>query len=551
MVGITVAGPPSARVSMNAQVESPRVQPSAFRAPAVKPAWVAVRYLIGVVLLVAVYYGAAKLGQTLRYTASVAAIWPPAGVGIAALYLWGIRWWPGVLLGELVVNGELLVDDTALPLGSLLGQQAGNMAEIIVGALLLRRFIGPRAALDRVDQVGRMLMALGIAVAISASVGTLSMLAGDVIGRSEIATFWRTWFLGDLAGTLVVVPAALAWIRRPAAGSRPIRTWEGGLLIASVAVLAVIAVTSDESVTYVAFPALIWAAFRFGLRGATLATAIVAVAAIGITAHEVGPFFRQPIDDRTLSTQVYIAVTALTTLFLCAVVSERARSAAALAEAKRREDQSALEERHRIARDLHDSVSQALFSTNLHTRTAQKELARENLGSASLAKELSAIADLTKGAQNEMRALITELGRDPVADGLVVALARHARTLAAQDGLTIHVQSSDDGIDLEPRVAAQLFGIGREALANVMKHAGASTAWVRIDTPPGRAVVQITDDGRGFDTTASHPGHFGLESMRSRASEIGAILTVTSTPGHGTRVRVDAPARGEVPPVGA
>ena len=62
-------------------------------------------------LLAAAYYGAAKLGQTLRYTASVSAIWPPAGVGIAALYLWGLRWWPGMFLGELLVNGELLVDE--------------------------------------------------------------------------------------------------------------------------------------------------------------------------------------------------------------------------------------------------------------------------------------------------------------------------------------------------------------------------------------------------------------------------------------------------------
>ena len=65
------------------------------------------RYVGGMLLLAAAYYGAAKLGQTLRYTASVAAIWPPAGLGIAALYLWGLRWWPGVLLGEFVVNGEL------------------------------------------------------------------------------------------------------------------------------------------------------------------------------------------------------------------------------------------------------------------------------------------------------------------------------------------------------------------------------------------------------------------------------------------------------------
>src|SRR5215216_4186015 len=101
------------------------------------------RYAAGLLVLAAAYYGSAKIGQTLRYTASVAAIWPPAGLGIAALYLWGLRWWPGVLLGEIVVNGQLLLDDSTFPVGSLLGQMAGNMAELVVGALLLRRLIGP------------------------------------------------------------------------------------------------------------------------------------------------------------------------------------------------------------------------------------------------------------------------------------------------------------------------------------------------------------------------------------------------------------------------
>jgi len=95
------------------------------------------RYVGGVLLVAAAYYGAAKLGQTLRYTASVSAIWPPAGFGIAVLYLWGLRWWPGVLLAELVVNTELYLDDSAYHVGSLVGQQVGNMAEIVVGALLL------------------------------------------------------------------------------------------------------------------------------------------------------------------------------------------------------------------------------------------------------------------------------------------------------------------------------------------------------------------------------------------------------------------------------
>jgi signal transduction histidine kinase len=493
-----------------------------------------------VLALAVAYYGAAKLGQSLRYTASVAAIWPPAGVGIAALYLWGLRWWPGVFLGELAVNGELLVDETALPLGSLIGQQAGNMAEIVVGAVLLRRLIGPRAALDRAAQVGGMLAALGIATAISATVGTTSMLLDGVIKESEALTFWRTWWLGDTAGALVVLPLALAWVPEPAAAWRRIRAWQGALMIAAAAGLGVLAFSIHEPVTYLVFPALIWAAFRFGPAGATLSIAIAAGVAVGFTAHEVGPFFKQPIDLRTLSTQVYIFVAALTTLFLSALVTERERSAAELAEAKRREDDRAMKERHRIARDLHDSVSQALFSTALHTRTAQKALKREGLTpSGPLEQSLDVIGELTRGAQSEMRALIYELGHDAVEDGLVAALTRHSSTLRTQHGLEIDVQGPER-LALSTRAQMELLGIGREALANVVKHAGVNRAWVHVEAPSGRVVVEIRDDGSGFDPAARHPGHFGLESMHSRASELGGVLTISSAPGTGTVVRVEA-----------
>src|SRR4051812_17096479 len=137
---------------MRIQAQLPPFQP-ALRRAALRLRSPTARYVSGVLLLAAAYYGSAKLGQTLRYTASVSAIWPPAGLGIAALYLWGLRWWPGVFIAELIVNGELFLGNNQLPLGSLIGQQAGNMAEIVVGAVLLRRLIGSRAALDRVEQV--------------------------------------------------------------------------------------------------------------------------------------------------------------------------------------------------------------------------------------------------------------------------------------------------------------------------------------------------------------------------------------------------------------
>ena len=506
--------------------------------------WPSVRYIAGVLLLAATYYGAAKVGQTLRYTASVAAIWPPAGVGIAAFYLWGLRWWPGVLIAECVINAELLFDDVEFPVGSLLGQQAGNMAEIIVGALLLRRLIGPNAAMDRIEQVGGMLVALGVATAISATAGTLSMVLGGVIDESEAPAFWRTWWLGDTSGGLVVLPLLLAWARDPIASWRRIRTWEGAAVIAAVTALGIVAVSTEEPITYMVFPALVWAAFRFGPPGATLAVAITAGVAIGVTANEVGPFFKQPINHRTLSTQLYIGVAALTTLFLSVVVSERERASRELAEARRTEGARALEERRRIARDLHDSMSQALFSTVLHTRTAQKALTQDG-GSPSgpVGRSLSAIVDLTKSVQSEMRGLIFDLRHDPVDDdGLVAALTRHASGLQASDGLTIDVRGPAAPLALSPQVETQLFAIGREALANVMKHASASEAHIHVETRNGEVLVEIRDNGRGFDPAGRHPGHFGLDSMRTRASEIGGQLTISSAPGLGTLVRVHAPA---------
>ena len=506
--------------------------------------WPTARQVASYVALAAAYYGAAKLGQTLRYTASVSAIWPPAGLGIAALYLFGLNLWPGIFLAELLVNGELHLTNSSLPLASLAGQQAGNMAEVIVGAWLLRRLIGPRAALDRASQVSGLILAVGTATAISATVGTISMLAGGVIGRAEVPTFWRTWLLGDTAGVLVVLPLILTWLRDPRSAWNRIRTLEGALLICSVGLLAAVAVSSHAPLTYLIFPALIWAAFRFGPTGVTLSTAVLAVMTIGLTAHDLGVFSNQEINERTLSTQLYILVAALTALFLSAVVSEQRRAAAELAESKRRETERGLEERRRIARDLHDSVSQVLFSSVLHTRAAQRVLADEG-GELSdrLGQALSTVGDLTKRAQNEMRKFIFEWGPDGIEAGLVAALTRHVSSLPGDCGLQVDVDGPEERMPLARTTETQLYGIGREALANVVKHARASVAQIRIEADGTRVSVEIADDGCGFDPNNVPAGHFGLESMRSRADEIGADLDISSTPGRGTVVRVELPVQ--------
>jgi signal transduction histidine kinase len=144
-----------------------------------------------------------------------------------------------------------------------------------------------------------------------------------------------------------------------------------------------------------------------------------------------------------------------------------------------------------------------------------------------------------------MRALIFELRRDPVHDGLVAALARHASGLSDSEGPLIDVRGPSGRLPLSPRVETQLYGIGREALANLVKHSGATAADVRVEEQSGQILVEIRDNGRGFDPDIGHPGHFGLDSMRTRAAEVGGQLTIASAPGLGTVVRVRAPVKLE------
>ena len=213
-------------------------------------------------------------------------------------------------------------------------------------------------------------------------------------------------------------------------------------------------------------------------------------------------------------------------------MSEQRRSAGELAEAKRRETERGLEERRRIARDLHDSVSQALFSSVLHTRVAQRVLAEEG-GDLSdrLGRALSTVGDLTKRAQTEMRKFIFEWGPDGIEAGLVTALTRHVSSLPDDAALNVAVDGPEERMPLTRTTETQLYGIGREALANVVRHADASEARIRIAAGATRVIVEIQDDGRGFDPDSVQAGHFGLESMRGRAEEIGCRVIVMGTRG--------------------
>jgi signal transduction histidine kinase len=276
-------------------------------------------YAIEVGLVAALYYGAGRAGLRLGYIhGTVTALWPPVGVGIAALVIGGPRLWPSVVIGDLPLNAG------SVPWGTHLGQTAGNTLEVLVAAMLFQRLARRRTGFERVWDVVAFVGCAGLGTLVSATFGTVSLRLGHVIEPGEFGSAFRTWWLGDYAGALLVAPLALTWAtRRPWRMSR-IRLLEAMLLLAVL--LALTEVPSQRDVPYVVFPALIWAALRFGPTGAATAVVVASVIAVWNTAQGSGPFVRASITHSLLATQLFVAVAALTSLVLAAVTAERAAS---------------------------------------------------------------------------------------------------------------------------------------------------------------------------------------------------------------------------------
>jgi signal transduction histidine kinase len=199
---------------------------------------------------------------------------------------------------------------------------------------------------------------------------------------------------------------------------------------------------------------------------------------------------------------------------------------------------TALEERQRLARELHDSVSQAIYSVTLYTKAASRLLADGE--SATVATYLDEVSNIAREALQEMRLLIFEL-RPPVLDqeGLVAALRARLEAVEGRAGLETTLEVEGIG-RLPADIEHVLYRIGQEALTNALKHAQARSVSVALRRMRGMVTLTIADDGAGFDPTATGGhGGLGLLGMMERAAQVGGQLRVESTPGAGTRVQVE------------
>ena len=279
---------------------------------------------IRLTLVFAAYFLAGRIGLAVPFTsANVSPVWPPAGIALAAVLVWGYQMWPAVLLGAFLVNFF-----SPIPHAAAFGIALGNTCSALVAAWLLRRTPGFRPALPRLQDVFALVLLGALSTTVAATIGVTTLNAAGVRPWSGFISAWLIWWLGDAMGVVVIAPLILSFSRLARLHGE-LRLEFAGLVSAAFGVSFLVfdhrlgLGVADNVLAFMVFPFVIWAAIRFGIAGSAVVSALVAGVAIWATAAGLGPFVQpNPIRGATLL-QVFLGVISVSGLALAAVSAER------------------------------------------------------------------------------------------------------------------------------------------------------------------------------------------------------------------------------------
>ncbi|UVT15545.1 MAG: MASE1 domain-containing protein [Nitrospira sp.] len=318
---------------------------------------------VGIVLvLAAVYVVAAKLGLMLAFVhASATAVWPPTGMTLAAFLILGYRVWPGIFLGAFLAN-QL----TAGSILTSLGIATGNTLEGLIGAYLMNRFAHGQQAFSSAPGVLKFAALAGlISTTISATFGVSSLAAAGYASWANYPSIWMTWWLGDIAGNLLVAPTLVLWSQCPQVRWNRDQAFEAAVSMVVLLSMGLALFTNMVPGTIKNYPlvflvvaSLVWIAARFSERDTVTATFLLSGIAIWGTLQSSGPFIRESPNESLLVLQSFLVLIGIMSLALAASIAERKRAEAAV-------------------RDTHDALEQKVTARTSDLSAANRELEKE------------------------------------------------------------------------------------------------------------------------------------------------------------------------------
>ena len=294
-----------------------------------------------VVMLIALYFLGGLVGKTTTFlSGSVALVWPPAGIALAAILLFGYRFWPGVALGAVLFS---FMD--GVPFGFFtLGTAIGNTMGAIVCVFLLKRIIAFDNAMERTrDVTGYIGLACFLGTTVNAAFNVVSLAYSGTVAWDNLFPSILAWWVPNALAALVVAPLIITWATPSA------NRWNASLIVEAILCgtgLVTGTLISFDSwfvygiqnypLAYLPFPFLVWGSLRFGQRGATAGTLLVSALAIHSILHGRGPFATITEKDSLMLVGSYIGILAVTNMLLAAAAAERRAAERAVSESEKR-----------------------------------------------------------------------------------------------------------------------------------------------------------------------------------------------------------------------
>lgn len=525
-----------------------------------------------IALLAVVYIIAGKLGLQLAFVhPNATAVWPPTGIALAALLVWGYRVWPGIFIGAFLVNVA-----TAGSAATSLGIAAGNTLEGLLGAYLVNRFANGRHAFERPTDVFKFAALAGLgSTMVSATIGVTSLALAGYADWATYGSVWLTWWLGDAAGALIVAPVLILW-------STDLRVqwrWEQAMEATLVGLLIVLVGYSvfgglvfshfqPYPLEFLCAPLLVWTAFRFTQREAATATLLISGFALVGTLRGYGPFARGTPHESLLLLQTFMAVMAMIALSVVAAVSGRILPEGQLRQAQK------LETLGRLAASIaHD------FNNLLTVIRSYSELLKETaILSEDQRVAIDEIAQAT-GRATSLTAQLLAFSRRQIVQPMVLDLnlvvtnmeQLFRRLIGESVGLSTFLAPSLGPVRADPSQLEQVLLNLVVNARDAMPQGGRltiETANIELDDTyvrhhpgarPGPYVrLAVSDTGMGMDaairarifepfftTKAEGKGTgLGLSIIYGIVKQSGGYITVDSEPGDGTTFTVYLPRVG-------